>query len=72
MPRIKFALFCYFSFFFSINYLNFTFRGQKKTVTVKRTLDIEKPYCWGKKMQNFLEVYRAIVSEYASSFHEKT
>lgn len=56
MPRIKFALFCYFSFFF-YKLFKFNISWPKKTLTVKRTLDIEKPYCWGKKMQNFLEVY---------------
>lgn len=57
MPRIKFALFCYFSFFFFYKLFKFNISWPKKTVTVKRTLDIEKPYCWGEKMQNFLEVY---------------
>ena len=36
MPRIKFALFCYFSFY-SINYLNLTFRGQKNCHCQKNT-----------------------------------
>lgn len=38
MPRIKFALFCYFFFFFfPINYLNLTFRGPKNCHCQKNT-----------------------------------
>lgn len=74
MPRIKFALFCYFSFFFSINYLNLTFRGQKKLSLSKEHLIQRNHLAGERRCKIFLRCTGrwAIVPEYASSFHEKT
>ena len=83
MPRIKLALFCYFSFvFFSINYLNLTFRGQKKLSLSKEHL-IQRNHiagerrckiflrCTGRQFRNthhlFTKRLNAFVSSYKTS-----